>query len=426
MINYSSLFFKAPKIETPFHKIIEVTYADDIASGRPSKYIEKKVQRLLPYYSNTHSNASMGILMRDKIRDTRNLIRKLFKLTDDHIILFTGNGSTAAVNHLKNSIHFTQPTHIYLSRYEHYSNYLPWFELARHKPQLITTHIVEPSEQVKLDNDVINILTINMCSNVTGEMIDIDKYKRLRSKSTFLFLDMSCCAPYINIDLRDVDAVFMSGHKFFGGVGCPGILVARKVLFNRDCPTQPGGSCVKKADSHNIVYSDDLETRESAGTPNIIGIIKFGYVLQLKEKLLDHITKREHHICGILKKWIKKKLEKYPDLKIVGDYKNKTLPILSFCFGKYHPNLLVKILNDVFGIQTRGGISCCGLLGEYYQSHGINGWCRVSLSWWMTDEIIYNILDAVELTFRMVDKLIEHYHYDSKTNLFTYIVKSKK
>jgi selenocysteine lyase/cysteine desulfurase len=379
------------------------------------------VEKLLPYYSNTHSNADMGILMKNLIMNTRNLIRTTFNLNSEQIILFTGNGSTGAVNHLKNSMNFNIFTNIFISKYEHYSNHLPWYELSRHNT-LVKIFILDDNFQnLKIEPDKLTIISLNICSNVTGETIDISYFQKFRNTDVKVFIDMACYAPYNpSINLSNIGACFMSGHKFFGGIGCPGILIANKSLFNNDCPAQPGGSCVKKADSHTIIYSDDLETRESAGTPNIIGIIKFGYVLELKTKLLPIIIERETNILNILKLWCDNSLKKYPELIIIGNYKNKTLPILSFSYGKYHPNLIVKLLNDLFGIQSRGGISCCGLLGEQYRNQGINGWCRISLSWHMSYSTIKNILLAIEFILQYIDKLQSLYIFDSNTNLYTY------
>ena len=52
-------------------------------------------------------------------------------------------------------------------------------------------------------------------------------------------------------------------------------------------------------------------------------------------------------------------------MKILAPNHKKRLSIFSFYFEDYHFNLVVKLLNDRFGIQTRGGCSCAGTYGHF-------------------------------------------------------------
>ena len=102
-IDTSVLLYKSPEVTTPFKKTT-LKFADDTASGRPCVLIDKIIEKnIIPYYSNTHSNASCGEFMVEMIGKTRNIIREHFNLTNNHKILFTGTGATGAVNHLVNS-----------------------------------------------------------------------------------------------------------------------------------------------------------------------------------------------------------------------------------------------------------------------------------------------------------------------------------
>ena len=96
-----SLLYPSPSIKTPYHDKITVVFADAVASGRPSPIIENYITKhILPYYSNTHSNAYCGTMMKNLITDTKNYIRKCFNIDNDKKIIFTGSGTTCAINHL--------------------------------------------------------------------------------------------------------------------------------------------------------------------------------------------------------------------------------------------------------------------------------------------------------------------------------------
>ena len=138
------LLYSDPIISTPFHKEIFIIFADDIASGRLSPYIENHINNnIFPLYSNTHSNSYCGILMRNKIDAVRSKIKKYMNVQNWQKILFTGNGTTGGFNHLINLIDFDyySQVNIYISLYEHYSNHLPWLELQKRKSN-ITVHII--------------------------------------------------------------------------------------------------------------------------------------------------------------------------------------------------------------------------------------------------------------------------------------------
>lgn len=410
------------KIENEKHKII---FADDTASGRPCKLIDKKIEKLiLPYYSNTHSNAFCGILMKNLINDTRNYIRKEFNLKKHHKILFSGNGCTGAINHLVNSINYSaySKVNIYITKYEHYSNQLPWFESAKNNYNT-KVHIFEHATDIELNNDknILNLISVNGCSNVNGCIYDLTELKKLRKNAanTYLLVDYACCAPYININMNDLDGVYISMHKFLGGHGTPGLLIVHEKLFQKSKPYTCGGGCVKNANNTEIVYENDIEKRESAGTPNIVGIIKIMYILQLKKKLMPIITHNEHIITKYVYDRFNTFKRKY-DIIIIDGFKcQDRLPIVSFAIKDVHYNYIVILLNDLFGIQSRGGQSCCGLLSQYIKKkYNIDGWCRITFNYMMNEETINYILNSCEFIIINHKKYSDLYVYNKKDNLF--------
>jgi selenocysteine lyase/cysteine desulfurase len=455
--NINKLVYKRGSITTPFHDKTKVTYADYIASGLPSPIIEEYITKeVYPYYSNTHSNSRGGQIMVQQINDVKNYIRKEFNLSDDYQILFNGSGCTSCSNHLANSIECKEYDKIviFISLYEHYSNYLPWKKLAESCKKIdlrlipfvsnsnnsgiidiewLTNSISELYTHASDHKKTLIVCSITASSNINGIITPLKKIRKIldafqdsKNFKKYFFADYACSAPYVKIDGSILDAFFFSSHKFIGGVSGPGILVAKKCLFSKTCPYTVGGGCVSHCTSKKVVYDPDIEAREMAGTPNIIGIIKFGKVLQLKNQFQAIIDKNEHILAKLVKEKIKEFSKKYPTFRAVLYNDNiQHLPIFSFHLTNLHFNLIVVLLNDLFGIQTRGGIGCCGILAEIIeQSYGYRGWCRVSFHWLMSKKTVMNIFDAVEYVIKNGEKFKKYYEFDEQQHL--YFFKGKK
>jgi selenocysteine lyase/cysteine desulfurase len=436
------LFYPKINIKTNLKSDVPLIFADDVASGRPSPYIDKLLmEKVLPYYANTHSNATTGETMAEKLNITRDKIRSFYGLDKSYKIIFTGSGCTSAINHLVNLLDYDNHsnTKVYISRLEHYSNHLPWVELC--KRELVKLNIIDLDENNEIDyqqledkikndmNKQLKIISMTGGSNVTGVLTNVNKLLKIKKKyeNVLVFLDNACIAPYIRDNYVDVDAIFISGHKFVGGQTTPGILIAKKTLFEKDAPFSPGGGSVIKLDKQKPIYSNDIETRESAGTPNILGIIRLFYVYRLYESLMPIIDKNNKFLNDYLKTKFNILMEKYKDLfvlNLVIKTENK-LPIISFNIRNIHYNFIVVLLNDLFGIQTRGGISCCGLLADVIEKkYKFRGWVRVSFSWKMTIEEVDYILDAIEYILKNHNQYKSKYKYNQDKNKFVYSLSS--
>lgn len=453
-----ALFYPSGKIKTPFTKT-NITYADYIASGQFSPIIENYlIKHVYPYYANTHSNAHNGIYMKNLISNVKNQIRSDLNIGQEYKILFEGSGTTSGFNHLINLIDYTQYNEVtvFITAYEHYSNHLPWAELSNafenFNLKIIPfdlnglidlnwlnqeiSKIYIKSNKLSESNGKKNLVicSISACSNITGIIMPLinirqilNKYVQNNQFHSYFFADYACSAPYVKIDCSILDALSFSPHKFLGGISCPGILVARDCLFNKSIPYTKGGGCVAKCNSKQIIYETDIEKKESAGTPNIIGIIKLGKVLELKNRYASVITQNEHIISELINEKIIYFKNKYQNFRYVMENTHQTnlnqnhLPIFSFALTNLHYNLIVVLLNDLFGIQTRGGIGCCGLLAEYIeQNYGFRGWCRVSFHWSMSYATVKNIFKAIEYIIVNGENYKNLYTYLPEQNLYEF------
>jgi len=327
---------------------------------------------------------------------------------------------------------------------EHHSNYLPWVELTK-KYKHILIHIVPVDDEFNIDinflntklkenvdNNTINIVTMTACSNVLGIKINFENiYKILQKYNTsnccygkrnLLFIDYACSAPYVKINGNMCDAMFVSPHKFLGGVSTVGILICMRSLVHNKRPYFPGGGCVKSVCKTKIEYDPDIEKRETAGTPNIIGIIKIRKVLQLKKYLFETIEQNEHLITQYVFYKFRDMSEKNNNLIVVLPHITKNrLPIVCIAIKNLHHNLIVVLLNDLFGIQTRGGVFCTSLLVDILKKrYEVDGWCRISFNWLMDIKEINYIIDGVKYILENYGKYVDRYVYDDKSKLFAY------
>ena len=234
----------------------------------------------------------------------------------------------------------------------------------------------------------------------------------------YCFVDFACSAPYVEIDMHpkrkgtDLDAIFFSPHKFLGGPGSAGVLVFNRSLYKNTIPDNPGGGTVDWTNpwgQHK--YIDDIEAREDGGTPSFLQTIKAAMCITLKNEMgIENILTREHQLLDLL--W--DKLAKVPNLEILAPQHRSRLAVISFYIKDLHYNLGVRLLNDKFGIQCRGGCSCAGTYGHYLlnidqsQSKEITdlidqgdlsekpGWIRVSLHPTMTNAEVEHIGDSIK------------------------------
>ncbi len=444
-----------------------VTYADYTASGRSLTFIEDYIRDVvLPLYANTHTEASGTGLQTSKFREeARSIIRRCLDASDEYAVIFVGNGCTGAIDHmirvlglsipdtLDSQYHLTdvipaaeRPV-VFIGPFEHHSNELPWRESIADVVKIgedADGHIDQDQlrrELEKYSDRPLRIGSFSAASNVTGILSDTWGIAALLHEHGALsFWDFAAAAPYVSMSMEPTeapqggykDAVFISIHKLIGGPGTPGLLVARKDLFQNAVPAVPGGGTVSfvRLDSHE--YITDIERREEGGTPAIVGSIRAGLVFQLKEAV------GSERIKSLEKGFIDRAIESWtanPSLEILGNHDAERLSIVSFVVkhhGQYlHHNFVVAVLNDLFGIQSRGGCSCAGpyghaLLGiddahsaEISHEVGLGcegikpGWVRVNFNYFISEAVFEFITAAVNLVATYGWKLLPWYRFDA-------------
>ena len=449
-------------------------YADYVASGRSYGPIEDTIRNhVLPLYANTHTESSATGRQSTAYREqARGIIASALNAGEDDAILFCGAGCTGAIDKLigilrlklpRGMVRFGIDTDIpakdrpvvFIGPYEHHSNDVQWREtiadvvtIAETYDGLLCLDDLEVQLQKYKDRPV-KIGSFSAGSNVTGILTDVQPIAKLLHKyDAMACFDFAASAPYEPIDMNPnggepLDAVFISVHKFLGGPGTPGLLVVKKKWAQNKTPVIPGGGTVSYVSPCAQAYLTDTEHREEGGTPDIVGAIRAGLVFDLREKIgAKKISAAEHGFAdAAIARW-----GAHKNIQILGSKTADRLPVFSFLIrsgdkgDKYlHYNFVVALLNDLFGIQARGGCSCAGPYGhrlldidlatsqeyEAVISTGVEilkpGWVRVGFNYFYSDEEAELLLRSVEWIADHGEKMLAYYGFDSTTGVWTHV-----
>nr|CAD7447759.1 unnamed protein product [Timema bartmani] len=418
--------------------------------------------------------------------EARDIFRNAVHASEHDAVIFAGHGCTGAVHKLIHALDLAEPPIVFVGPCEHHSNLLPWRErgakivrIAETKEGFILqiVRIAETKEGFLDLDDLEHQLQMNhnerrqligcfsAASNITGILCDdIATTLLLHQYGALAFWDYAAAAPYVKLDMNPFlpgvdeqavfkDAIFFSVHKFIGGVQTPGVLIAKKALFKNNVPDVCGGGSVFFVSRDGHRYLQDTELREEGGTAAVVESVRAGLVMQLKETVgVPSIMLREDKITRM----VLSHMRTIPELILLGSNSGsiKRLPIFSFMVrhprGVFlHHNFVCAVLNDVFGIQARGGCACAGpyaqdLLGieeelaqEYetvlmedsrldrthlrrHEEHSSYemlrpGFARISLPFFMADNEVAYVLEALKMVATEAWKLLPQYILNPET-----------
>ncbi|GAB4848741.1 hypothetical protein Ancab_003468 [Ancistrocladus abbreviatus] len=464
------------EFNSPFGKR-RITYADTTASGRCLHYVENFIAtNVLPFYGNTHTTDSfVGHKTTKMLKEAIEYIKSCLGGTQKDALLFCGSGSTAAIKRLQEVMGIAIPSKlrekaaqclrdeerwvVFVGPFEHHSNLLSWrqslaevVEIGLAEDGLMDTEALRVQLEHYKDTGRPMLGSFSACSNVTGICSDTRALATLLHEyGAFACFDFAASGPYVEIAMRSgeidgYDGIFISPHKFVGGPGSPGILLMSKDLYllKSSAPSSCGGGTVSYVNGfseQDTLYFEDIEERENAGTPQIIQTIKAAMAFWVKEYIGYKIIEEQEtaHIQTALER-----LGKNRSIKILGNTCAKRQAILSFLVypankaKPLHGAFIAKLLNDLFGIQARGGCACAGPYGHsllnVHKDYSLAfrssiqkgyvgvkpGWARISFPYYMSKEEVNFILEAVEFIADYGQRFLPLYHFNWKTGSWSF------
>ena len=417
-----------------------VIYADWTASGRLYQPIENYMTDMIgPYVANTHTETTLtGTTMTHAYHEAQKIIKQHVNADDNDVLIAAGAGMTVVINKFQRILGLRIPEKwqeriqipeaekpvVFITHMEHHSNQTTWNACE------VTVQMIKPNKDglpdlnhlkellVQFADRPLKIGAFTACSNVTGIKTPYHQMAEImHDHGGLCFVDFAASAPYVDMNMhpanpkQKLDAIYFSPHKFLGGPGSSGILIFDKKLYQNKVPDQPGGGTVTWTNPWGEQsFFEDIEIREDGGTPGFLQLIRAALAVKVKDAMgVENIEAREKELRHLLMN----ELAKNPKVNMLQDNVEDRLCIVSFYVLGMHHNLIVRLLNDKFGIQTRGGCSCAGTYGhilldvDQITSSAITskidsgdltdkpGWVRVSFHPTSTNQDVLDVVDAI-------------------------------
>lgn len=471
-------------IEGPYGERL-LTYADYTASGKCLRFLENYFLQLSETYGNTHTEDDYtGKHTTSLYNDAVRKIKKAVGANENFSVIPIGTGATGAIeklskilgiykspeycrkrveylnqpqfsNHEKAIIgqfdtrfQSTRPV-VFISSYEHHSNELLWREghaevvkIGLDHKGLFDLHSLRKQVSNPIYKNRLKLGSFSAASNVTGIKTPVYEVARIMHQhGGYVFFDFAASGPYVDINLTKdselyIDGIYLSMHKFLGGPGSTGLLILNNKLYNRsNPPSTAGGGTVKFVTENYQEYWQEIDRRETAGTPGIVQLMRAAMALEVKKQIgiptieaieLQYITKAMAE------------LKKIENIEVLGNHDpSKRLPILSFNIrykqGYLHYGFVSTLLNDLFGIQSRAGCACAGPYGillmrindkklEKIKSAVHNGilaikpgWVRINFHYTLDQATFNYIIEALAFIAQHGHAFLEDYTLNPST-----------
>lgn len=406
-------------LRTGFH------HFDWTASGLAAKCVESRMNKILPFYANTHSESNSNAeLMSSLYEKAREELKHIFSLDSSFALIACGFGSSAAIKKFQELVGIYIPPKtkqilgldslcksslplVILGPYEHHSNELSFREglcevvrIGLNTQGLVDLEALKSVLQANIGRKIIGSFALG--SNVSGILVPFGEISHLiRSYGGIVCFDCASTSAYLDISPDFYDAIFLSPHKLLGGIGGSGILIISCALIDKTLPpTFCGGGVVGYVSRKNAQYYAQEQRREEAGTPGILEFLRSFLGYKLREEIRkDWIESAKIPYISTLREF----LENEPKIITYGNLAHNILGIFSFNIRGISPFEVAHKLSKEYGILTRAGCSCAGpyghdLLGLEDEAIFTQkpGWVRLNVHYTHTQKQINFLLKALK------------------------------
>ena len=374
-------------------------YFDNGATTLKPKILSEAISDYYNYYSsNAHrGDYTISIKASNNYENTRQLVKELINAKSTKQISFT-SGTTDGLNKIifgyyKNILN--KDDEVLITKSEHASNILPWFELQDQIGIKIKYIELDENHKLNLENikkqvtEKTKVISIAHISNVVGDIRPLKEITKYAHENNIEVLcDGAQSVPHMKIDVTDLDVDFLtfSAHKMCGPTGV-GVIYVRENHLNDMKPIIFGGGMNAEFDTEGTRIYKQMPDLLEAGTPNVAGVIGFGYVIKYLQNIgFDNIQKYEHE----LREYLILKLKEINEIEIYNE--NSESGIVTINYKDIFPQDL-SIYLDKYNICTRAGSHCAKILKEELK---IKNTCRISLYFYNTKEDVDKLIEALK------------------------------
>lgn len=379
-------------------------YLDSAASAqKPACVIEHEKQFALTQYAAVHRGIhTLSANATTLVENVRKKASHFLGAHSEEEIIFV-KGTTEGINLLANvySQRFLNDgDNIIITEMEHHANIVPWYMLAKQYGfnvrvlPLLQDGTLDLAQLPRLIDKRTKLLSLTHQSNVLGTVNpivqiirDARQYAIEQGGELHILVDgaQSVMHQTINVSQLDCDFFVCSGHKLYGPTGI-GLLYGKKEILNELPPWEGGGAMIKHVHINGDITYVDAPWRFEAGTPNIVGMIGLGAVLDYLSQLgMNNIAEYENHIM----KYAQEQLQKVKSLTLYGN--DSRQGVIAFNLGKHHAYDVGAFL-DNYGIAIRTGHHCAMPIMDYYQ---VPAMCRASLGLYTNKSDIDALVNAL-------------------------------
>lgn len=462
------------RFRTPFGER-RMLYADYTASGRNVGFVERYLLRIEESYANTHTEDDVtGRSTTRMLHRAEEILKRAVNGNETTCIIAAGTGATGGIKRLQEilGIYLPPATRARLAEaagrgacdnllpperrplvlvgpYEHHSNEVSWRESLADVEEVGLAadggfDLADLARRLERHAGSGRLLigSFSAASNVTGMITPVHDAARLMHRhGGIVAVDYAASAPYVPIDMnRDeesfLDAIYLSPHKFLGGPGSAGLLLFHRRIYRGDLPpTFAAGGTVDYVGFTGQDYAKDIDAREKPGTPGTLQILRAALAFELKEAVGEETIRRREveHLAALLAR-----LAAVDAVEILGNPDpERRIGIVSFNVRAgdrhLHPKFVTRLLNDLFGIQSRAGCSCAGPYGHRLLGIGDDlsqryrcevqagrqglkpGWVRISLHYVMDEIDVDFLARAVSFVAREGGRFLPLYRFDVQT-----------
>ena len=456
-----------------------VTYADYTASGRALSFLEDFIRdEVLPRYANTHTESSGTGLQTTRLReDARAIIRDAVGGDDETVVIFAGSGCTGAIDKLIGILglripaaarrpvppqrrHPRRPSARSSSSARSSTtptscrgaSRSPTSWSSRRTPTGTSTSAAlerelgtyaRPAAQDRL---VLRGQQRHRASSPTPHGISA----LLHAHGALSFWDFAAAAPYVDIEMYGgpastrcayKDAIFLSPHKFIGGPSTPGVLVVRRELLTNRVPDVPGRRHRRlRQPRPSTATSPTRRTARRAARRRSSSRSGPGWCSSSSRPSgVDVIRAHEEHFLRrAVAAWQARADASRSSATSTPSGSRSSRSWSARPSGRYlHHNFVVALLNDLFGIQSRGGCSCAGPVRAPAAGHrpralarvrardrraaaraSSPAGCAINFNYFISEAVFDYVVEAVALVARDGWRLLADYRFDPATGLW--------